>query len=63
MQPIDALLSKPEQRLLGAVLVHPEQDFGTLELIKRMGNGRGAGSNVLKRWIDCGLLRGYSGPT
>ena len=44
-------------RLLGAVLVHPERDFGTLELIERMGSGRGAGSNVLKRWVECGLLR------
>ena len=57
MQPLDVLLSKPEQRLLSAVLVHPEQDFGTLELMKRMGNGRGAGSNVLRRWVASGLLR------
>lgn len=56
MQPLDALLSKPEQRMLSTVLVHPERDFGTLELLKRMDNGRGAGSKVLKRWIDAGLL-------
>lgn len=57
MQPLDALLSKPEQRLMSAVLIHPDRDFGTLELLKRMGSGRGAGSNVLKRWIASGLLR------
>lgn len=57
MHPLDALLSKPEQRLLSTVLVHPEQDFGTLELLERMGNGRGAGSNLLKRWTNVGLLR------
>lgn len=57
MRPLDALLSKPEQRLMSAVLVHPDQDFGTLELLTRMGNGRGAGSAVLKRWLDSGLLR------
>ena len=57
MQPLDALLSKPEQRLMSAVLPRPDQDFGTLELLKRMGNGRGAGSAVLQRWIAAGLLR------
>ena len=57
MRPLDALLSPSEQRLLGAVLIHPERDFGTLELLERMGSGRGAGSNVLRRWVDTGLLR------
>ena len=42
---------------MSAVLLRPDQDFGTLELLKRMGNGRGAGSAVLKRWIASGLLR------
>ena len=57
MSPLDALLSKPEQRLMSAVLLRPEQDFGTLELLDRMGSGRGGGSAVLKRWIAAGLLR------
>lgn len=57
MRPLDAFLSKPEQRLMSAVFVHPDQDFGTLELLQRMGNSRGAGSAVLKRWVDAGLLR------
>lgn len=38
-------------------MARPDQDFGTLELLKHMGNSRGAGSTVLKRWIDSGLLR------
>ncbi len=42
---------------MSVVLVRPDQDFGTLELLKHMGNGRGAGSTVLKRWVDSGLLR------
>lgn len=57
MRPLDALLSKPEQRLMSMVLVRPDQDFGTLELLKRMGSSRGAGSAVLKRWVESGLLR------
>ena len=57
MRPLDALLSKPEQRLMSMVLLRPDQDFGTLELLRRMGNSRGAGSTVLKRWVDSGLLR------
>lgn len=57
MQPLDALLSKPEQRLLSVVLPNPDQDFGTLELLERMGSGRGGGSTVLRRWTACGLLR------
>lgn len=42
---------------MSVVLVRPDQDFGTLELLKHMGNSRGAGSTVLKRWLDSGLLR------
>lgn len=57
MQPLDAIFSKPEQRLLNAVLVHADRDFGTLELLKLMGNGRGGGSKVLERWVGSGLLR------
>jgi predicted nucleotidyltransferase len=57
MQPLDAFLSKPEQRLMSVVLGRPGQDFGVLELLERMGNSRGAGSTVLKRWVDSGLLR------
>jgi len=57
MRPLDALLSKPEQRLMSVVLVRPDQDFGTLELLEHMGSGRGSGSAILKRWVDAGLLR------
>jgi uncharacterized protein len=57
MSPLDAILSKPEQRLMSAVLVQPDRDFGTLELLSRMGNSRGAGSSLLKRWVDSGLLQ------
>lgn len=56
MRPLDAFLSQPEQRLLATVLTRPEEDFGTLELLRQMGNSRGAGSAVLKRWVESGLL-------
>ncbi len=56
MGPLDALFSTPEQRLLGVVLTNPEKDFGTLELLQRMGNSRSAGSAMLKRWVASGLL-------
>lgn len=56
MGPLDFLLSVPEQRLLRAVLMHPDRDFGTIELLNRMGSSRGAGSAVLKRWVESGLL-------
>jgi len=56
MQPLDFLLSAPEQRLMGAVLQHPDRDFGTVELLDTMGSSRGAGSAVLKRWVESGFL-------
>lgn len=56
MSPLDAFLSIPEQRLLALVLTNPDKEFGTLELLQQMGNSRSAGSTVLKRWVDSGLL-------
>jgi predicted nucleotidyltransferase len=57
MNPLDALFSPPEQRLIATVLSHPEKDFGTVELLNQMGSSRSAGSNVLKRWVESGLLK------
>lgn len=57
MQPLDVLMSPAEQRLAGAVLPDPCREFGTVELLARMGNSRSAGSAVLKRWVEGGLLR------
>ncbi|WP_457389706.1 nucleotidyltransferase domain-containing protein [Roseateles sp. P5_E1] len=57
MRPLDVLLSPAEQRLMSAVMLHPDRDFGTVELLDRMGSSRSAGSTVLKRWVDSGLLR------
>lgn len=57
MRPLDVLFSQPEQRLIATVLTHPDRDFGTLELLSRMGNSRSAGSAVLQRWVESGLLK------
>ncbi|WP_305825626.1 nucleotidyltransferase domain-containing protein [Massilia brevitalea] len=57
MQPLDAIFSPPEQRLLATVLAHPEVDYGTLELLSEMGSSRGAGSTLLNRWVEFGLLK------
>lgn len=57
MRPLDILFSPPEQRLIATVLTHPERDFGTLELLSKMGSSRSAGSVVLKRWVESGLLK------
>ena len=57
MRPLDALFSLPEQRLLGLALLDPQRDFGTLELLKHMGNSRSSGMRVLERWLAAGLLR------
>src|SRR6185369_7464643 len=57
MRPLDALLSQPEQRLIGTVLAHPGQEFGTLELLSRMGSSRSAGSAVIQRCVESGLLK------
>ena len=57
IQPLEAFFSQPEQRLLAKVLMPPEHDHGTLELLAAIGSGRGAGSTLLKRWVEAGFLR------
>lgn len=56
MRPLDALFSQPEQRLFGAVLGRPDQEFGMLELLSLMGSSRSAGSAVIQRCVESGLL-------
>ena len=56
VRPLDVFLTQPEQRLMAAVLMAPERDFGTVELLSQMGSSRSAGSAVLKRWVESGAL-------
>ena len=57
MRPLDAVFSLPEQKLLGLTLPDPQRDFGTLEVLKHMGNSRSACMRVVERWLAAGLLR------
>lgn len=56
MPPLDAFFSPVEQRLLALVMGQPGREFGTLELLDQLGNSRGAGSALLRRWTDAGVL-------
>jgi predicted nucleotidyltransferase len=57
VRPMDALFSPSEQRLIGAVLLNPGRDFGTLELLTRIGTSRSAGKSLIDRWVSAGVLR------
>jgi uncharacterized protein len=57
MRPLDILFTVPEQRLLAAVMADPGRDFGTVELLDRIGSSRSAGSALLNRWVEAALLR------
>jgi hypothetical protein len=45
---VDFMLSRRQQRMLGARIVHPDREFGTNELISIGGSDVGAGRNVIK---------------
>ena len=49
------LLSHREQRLLAPLLLLPDKSFGTLELIKMSGAGRGGGQKALRKLLDAGV--------
>ena len=38
-------------------MTRPEHEFGTVELLRFMGSSRGAGSALLQRCVEAGLLR------
>ncbi|TBZ99512.1 hypothetical protein [Rhizobium leguminosarum] len=42
------MLSRRLQRMLGAMIVHPDREFGANELISIGGSGVGAGRNFIK---------------
>lgn len=48
MSSIDFMLSERQQRMLGALILHPEKQFGTNELLAIGGAGVGAGRNVIQ---------------
>ena len=48
MSAIDFMLSGRQQRMLGALLLNPEKEFGTNELLSIGGPGVGAGRNIIR---------------
>ena len=52
----DALLTKTQQRILGALFGHPERSFYASELIRDAGTGSGAAQRELAKLEDSGLL-------
>ena len=52
----DALLTKTQQRILGALFGHPYRSFYATELIRDAGTGSGAAQRELAKLEDSGLL-------
>lgn len=52
----DALFTRTQQRVLGLLFGQPDREFGTLELIKLAGSGRGTVQRELERLAESGLI-------
>ena len=52
----DALLTKTQQRVLGALFGHPDRSFYASELIREAGTGSGAAQRELARLEESGLI-------
>lgn len=53
----DFMLSKRQQAILAPLLMHPGKTFGTVELIRKSGQGRGAGQVQIRKLLDAGVLK------
>ncbi|ASW06413.1 nucleotidyltransferase domain-containing protein [Rhizobium sp. 11515TR] len=56
MSTIDFMLSRRQQRMLAALLLHPDRQYGSNELIRIGGPGYGAGRRVLQRLEEAGIV-------
>lgn len=56
MAAVDFMLSKRQQRMLGALLLHPERQYGSNELIAIGGPGYGAGRRILEQFEQSGIV-------
>ncbi|NKL77622.1 nucleotidyltransferase domain-containing protein [Rhizobium leguminosarum] len=56
MSSVDFLLSERQQKMLAALILSPERQFGTNELIGLGGPGVGAGRNVIKAFEKSGVV-------
>ena len=54
----DALFTRTQQRVLGLLFGQPDREFGTVELIKLAGSGRGTVQRELVRLAASGLVTG-----
>lgn len=52
----DFMLTKRQQRLLGALFMNPDRDYSLSELVRVSGSGMGAGQNQVNRLISAGVL-------
>lgn len=52
----DFMFTKRQQRLLAALLLHPERDYSQGELVALSGAGSGAGQNQIAKLVDAGLV-------
>lgn len=57
MSAIDFMLSDRQQKMLGALILHPEKQYGTNELLSIGGPGVGAGRNVLQAMERSGIVK------
>lgn len=56
MPGIDFMLSERQQKMLGALLLHPERQYGSNELIAIGGPGYGAGRRILEQFERSGIV-------
>lgn len=56
MSLVDFLLSRRQQKMLAALLLNPERQYGSNELIAVGGSGNGAGKRVLDQFELSGIV-------
>ena len=56
MSIVDFMLSVRQQRMLRAILLHPDREFGSNELVAIGGPGNGAGKRVLDGFEKSGVV-------
>lgn len=56
MSLLDALIPQREQRLLRAIVLHPDRSFSVNELVRIGGDSKSAGIAIIDRFAKCSLL-------
>lgn len=55
MSAVDFMLTLRQQRMLAPLLLHPELQFGSNELVAMGGPGSGAGQRILRQFVLSGI--------